>query len=90
VTRRQALLFRAFSLWTGYIWVALIWNISHDHTKGQTGIGFKGVHYTLALISLTLAVASWRVVTKVAGKRAVFPRKDGQKDGRKDKESVLR
>jgi hypothetical protein len=75
VTRGQALLLRSTVLWTVYIWVALIWNISHDHTKGQTGIGFKGVHYTLALISLTLAVASWRVVTKVAGKRAVFPRK---------------
>lgn len=71
MTRRQALLLRAFCLWTVYIWVALIWNISHDHAKGQTGIGFKGVHYTLAVISLTLAVAAWRVVTAVGGRRAV-------------------
>lgn len=73
-----------FALWTVYIWVALIWNIWHDHTKGQTGIGFKGVHFALAAISLSLAVAAWRVVTAVAGKRAVFP----PKPPRRDKESV--
>jgi hypothetical protein len=56
-----------------YIWVVLVWNIWHDHTKGQTGIGFKGVHFVLAAISLSLAVGAWRVVTAVAGKRAVFP-----------------
>ena len=74
MTRRQALLLRIFSLWTAYVWLVLIWNIWHDHKPGETSIGFKGVHYTLAAISLALAITSWRVVTKVAGKRAVFPR----------------
>lgn len=70
MTRRQALLLRAFSLWTLYIWLTLVWNISHDKTKG---LGFKVVHFTLAAISLTFAVAAWRVVTKVAGRRVVLP-----------------
>lgn len=66
-----------FALWTMYVWLVLIWNIWHDHTKGQTGIGFKAVHFVLAAISLTLAVGAWRVVTAVAGKRAIFPRRSG-------------
>ncbi len=71
MTRRQALLLRVFSLWTIYIWLTLIWNIWHDHTKGH-GAAFKAVHSVLAAISLTLAVAAWRVVTAVAGRRAVL------------------
>jgi len=71
VTRRQALLLRAFALWTVYVWVTRVWNIANDHTKGH-GAAFKAVHYTLAVISVALAVAAWRVVTAVAGKRAVL------------------
>ena len=70
MTRRQALLLRVFAGWTIYIWLTLIWNIWHDHTKGH-GAAFKAVHFVLAAISLTLAVAAWRVVTAVAGRRAV-------------------
>ena len=70
MTRRQALLLRVFAGWTVYIWLTLVWNIWHDHTKGH-GAAFKAVHFVLAAISLTLAVAAWRVVTAVAGRRAV-------------------
>lgn len=70
MTRRQALVLRVFAGWTIYIWLTLIWNIWHDHTKGH-GAAFKSVHFVLAAISLTLAVAAWRVVTAVAGRRAV-------------------
>jgi hypothetical protein len=72
VTRRQALLLRGFAVWTVYIWLTLIWNISKDHAPGH-GAAFKAVHYVLAAISLSLAIAAWRVVTKVAGRRAVLP-----------------
>ncbi len=68
MTRRQALLLRAFAVWTVYIWVTLIWNIWHDHAKGH-GVGFKTVHTVLAVISITFAVAAWRVVTAVRAKR---------------------
>jgi hypothetical protein len=72
VTRRQALLLRVFAVWTVYVWVTRVWNIYNDHTKGH-GAAFKAVHYTLAVISVVLAVAAWRVVTAVAGRRAVLP-----------------
>jgi hypothetical protein len=71
VTRRQALLLRVFALWTIYVWVTRVWNIANDNTKGH-GAAFKTVHYTLAIISMVLAVAAWRVVTAVAGRRAVL------------------
>ena len=69
MTRRQALLLRVFSVWTIFIWVTLIKNIYKDHTPGH-GTGFKAVHYTLAVISLALAVSAWRVVSSVRGRRA--------------------
>jgi len=75
MTRRQALLLRAFSVWTIYIFLTLVWNISRDHTKGH-GAAFKSVHFVLAAISITFAVAAWRVVTAVAGRRAVLPPKE--------------
>ena len=69
MTRRQALLLRAFAVWTVYIWVTLVWNIAHDHAKGH-GFGFKAVHDVLAVISIVFAVAAWRVVTTVQGRRS--------------------
>ncbi len=68
MTRRQALLLRAFAIWTVYIWVTLVWNIWHDHTKGH-GAAFKTVHTVLAVISVAFAVAAWRVVTAVRSRR---------------------
>ncbi|MDQ6613498.1 MAG: hypothetical protein M3083_01725 [Actinomycetota bacterium] len=79
MTRRQALLLRVFALWTIYIWLTLVWNIWHDHTKGH-GAAFKAVHFVLAAISLSLAVAAWRVVTAVAGRRAVLSPKAPRKE----------
>jgi hypothetical protein len=67
MTHRQALLLRAFAIWTAYIWVTLVWNIWHDHTRGH-GVGFKTVHTVLAVISVAFAVAAWRVVTAVRGR----------------------
>jgi hypothetical protein len=64
MTGRQALVLRAFAVWTVYVWVTRMWNILRDHTKGH-GVGFKLVHSVLAVISVALAVAAWQVVTKV-------------------------
>lgn len=64
MTRRQALVLRAFAAWTVYVWVTRMWNIWRDHAKGH-GVGFKLVHATLAVISVAFAVAAWQVVTRV-------------------------
>jgi hypothetical protein len=68
MTRRQALVLRAFAIWTVYIWVTLVWNIWHDHNKNH-GVGFKTVHTVLAVISVSFAIAAWRIVTSVRAKR---------------------
>jgi hypothetical protein len=68
MTRRQALILRAFAVWTVYVWVTRMWNIFHDHTKGH-GAGSKAVHSALAVISVALAVAAWRVVSAVQAKK---------------------
>jgi hypothetical protein len=68
MTKRQALLLRAFAVWTVYVWVTRMWNIWHDHTKGH-GAGFKAVHSALAVISVAFAIAAWRVVTVVQARR---------------------
>jgi hypothetical protein len=65
VTRRQALILRAFAVWTVYVWVTRMWNIFNDHTRGH-GAGFKAVHTTLAVISVAFAVVAWQIVTSVA------------------------
>lgn len=70
MTRRQALLLRAFAVWTVYVWATRMWTIWHDHTRGH-GAGFKAVHTVLAVVSIAFAVAAWRVVTKVQRKQVV-------------------
>ncbi|HSS08675.1 MAG TPA: hypothetical protein VLL25_02250 [Acidimicrobiales bacterium] len=70
MTRRQALLLRAFAIWTVYVWVTRMWNIWRDHTKGH-GLGFKAVHTTIAVVSVAFAVAAWQVVTNIQRRRLV-------------------
>lgn len=76
-------------MWTVYIWLTLIWNISRDHSPGH-GAAFKAVHYVLAAISLTLAVAAWRVVTAVAGRRAVLPPRERDREREREKADLHR
>jgi hypothetical protein len=61
VTRGQAVLLRAFSLWTAYVWLTRSWTIWRD----DQSIGFKLVHTMLAVVSLAFAVATWVVVARV-------------------------
>ena len=61
MTRAQALLLRAFSVWTVYVWATRIVNIvGDDHSAG-----FKIVHSILAVVSIAFAIAAWVVVTRV-------------------------
>ena len=61
MTRGQANVIRAFSIWTVYVWVTRMWNIARD----DQSFGFKAVHTTLAIISIAFAVAVWIVVSRV-------------------------
>jgi hypothetical protein len=68
MTSRQALVLRAFALWTVYVWVTRIWNVWHDHTKGH-GAGFRLVHTVLAVISVAFAIAAWKIVGRIRHRR---------------------
>ena len=61
MTRGQANVIRAFSIWTVYVWVTRMWNIARD----DQSFGFKAVHTTPAVISVAFAVAGWIVVSRV-------------------------
>jgi hypothetical protein len=67
VTRGQANLLRAFSLWTVYVWTTRIWNIWGDDSRDAA---FKAVHTVLAVVSVAFAVAAWVVVRRVRARQA--------------------
>ncbi len=60
MSRRDALIVRAFCVWTLYVWVTRLWNIWRD----DHGVAFKAVHSVLALVSVVLAAAVWQVVNR--------------------------
>lgn len=61
MNRREALVLRAFALWTVFVWTVRITNIlGEDHSAG-----FKVVHTLLALVSVVFAMAAWAVVRRV-------------------------
>ncbi|HVM03362.1 MAG TPA: hypothetical protein VM263_11890 [Acidimicrobiales bacterium] len=61
MSRRDALVLRAFAGWTVFVWGNRMWNILGDD---EHGAGFKAVHLALALVSVTFAVAAWRIVAR--------------------------
>ncbi len=70
MTRRETLLFRAFSIWTIYVWVTRMWNIARDHAPGH-GLGFKLVHAVLAVISCAFAIAVLVAVSRIRKRQPV-------------------
>jgi len=70
MTRGQANLLRAFSIWTVYVWVTRMWNIWRD----DQSVGFKLVHTGLAVVSIAFAVACWIVVSRVRRRRTAVAR----------------
>jgi hypothetical protein len=66
MSRRDTLILRGTSLWTFFIWGVFVRNLLGDDSRGA---GFKAVHLTLAVVSVALAVAIWRVATR-NGRRA--------------------
>jgi hypothetical protein len=69
MTRGQANLLRAFSIWTVYVWGTRMWNIWRD----DQSVGFKLVHTVLAVVSVAFAVACWVVVSRVRRRRLAAP-----------------
>ncbi len=70
MSRRDTLILRGTALWTFFIWAVFVRNLLGDETRGA---GFKAVHLTLAVVSVGLAVAIWRVATRAGtrnGRRA--------------------
>ena len=59
--RRDSLILRGTAIWTVFVWIVFVKNILPDHTKT---VGFKVVHFTLAVISVALAAAIWRVASR--------------------------
>jgi len=67
MSRRDANILRAFSVWTLYVWGTRIWNI---WKTAANSTGFKLVHTALAVISVAFAAACWWVVTRNRGRSA--------------------
>lgn len=63
MSRRDALVIRAFAVWTVYVWVTRLWNLLRD-SDPEHGFGFKAVHSLLALVSVAFAVVTWRIVSR--------------------------
>jgi hypothetical protein len=68
MNRREALVLRAFAVWTVYVWGTRIWNVVGD---GEHDLSFKVVHVTLALVSIAFAVVAWRVVSTVRARERI-------------------
>jgi small neutral amino acid transporter SnatA (MarC family) len=62
VTRRDALVLRAFVVWTVFVWANRVWNLLGDDDRSM---GFKLVHIVLALVSVAFAVLTWGIVRRV-------------------------
>lgn len=62
MSRAQANLLRAFSLWTLYVWGFRIFTIVGDDERST---GFKVVHSALAVVSVAFAIATGVVVARV-------------------------
>jgi hypothetical protein len=67
MNRREALLLRAFAVWTIYVWGTRIWNIVGD----DRSVSFKVVHTVLALVSVAFAVIALQVVSRIRRRERV-------------------
>ncbi|HUQ38840.1 MAG TPA: hypothetical protein VM030_01675 [Acidimicrobiales bacterium] len=61
MNRREAMLLRAFSAWTVFVWLNFIKNVVTDSDRS---VGFRVVHGVLAVVSIAFAVATWATVAR--------------------------
>lgn len=62
MTRRDALVLRAFVVWTVFVWANRVWNLLGEDDRSA---GFKLVHVLLAAVSVAFAVLTWGIVRRV-------------------------
>ena len=62
MTRRDALVLRAFAVWTVFVWANRVWNLLGEDDRSA---GFKLVHILLAAVSVAFAVVTWGIVRRV-------------------------
>ena len=67
MTRRESWLFRAFAIWTLWVWGTRIWNVFDD----ENSTGFIVVHLALALVSVAFGVAALVVVSRIRRRREI-------------------
>jgi hypothetical protein len=72
--RLDAIVLRAFCVWTVWVWGTRIWNIWTDDARD---VAFKTVHTVLAAVSVAFAVAAWRIVTRNRRRRGAVMDRDG-------------
>lgn len=70
MSKRDALLLRAFAGWTILIWATRILNVVGDSDPDH-GFGFKAVHVVLAAVSVALAVTALGVVARARRRATV-------------------
>jgi hypothetical protein len=61
---REAMVLRAFAVWTVYVWVTRIGTVLGDHQHGH-GLAFKAIHIALAIISVAFAALCFWIVRNV-------------------------
>ncbi|MEY2568338.1 MAG: hypothetical protein QOE35_2867 [Actinomycetota bacterium] len=62
MTRREALLIRAFCAWTAFVFVVATKNILGDSSNT---FGFKAIHTLIAAVSIAFAIVTWRLLHRV-------------------------
>lgn len=67
MTRGEALLLRAFAVWTVWIWATRIGNVLGDDSRS---FAFKAIHVLLAAVSVAFAVVAWLVVRRARRRSA--------------------
>jgi hypothetical protein len=60
-------LFRAFALWTIWVWGTRVWNVF----DGDNSAGFIVVHVALALVSVGFGVAALVAVSRIRRRGAI-------------------
>jgi hypothetical protein len=68
MSRLDAIVLRAFCVWTVWVWGTRIGNIWTDDARD---LPFKAVHTVLAAVSVAFALAAWRIVTRTRGRGRV-------------------
>jgi hypothetical protein len=70
MTKGQANLLRAFSIWTVFVWGTRIKNVFSQ----DKGWKFEVVHVSLAVVSVLFALGAWRVVIQNRGRENEPPK----------------